>query len=151
LLIGQDGQPLGSALIGQSFDDPQYFWGRLSATSPYPYNAFNPDTLTASSGSNYGPLHPALLAAAQARIEALHTAAPGQTAQWFTAPVPVDWSLLRPVVLTPTSAPPPPSARLGGWPACAAWMRLPCANWWPNSPRAVNSVYLASLASMCYN
>ena len=98
LLIGQDappygeyyGQPLGSALIGQSFDDPQYFWGRLSATSPYPYNAFNPDTLTASSGSNYGPLHPALLAAAQARIEALHTTAPGQTAQWFTAPVPVD-------------------------------------------------------------
>jgi K+-transporting ATPase ATPase C chain len=100
LLIGQDGQPLGSALIGQSFDDPQYFWGRLSATSPYPYNAFNPDTLTASSGSNYGPLHPALLAAAQARIEALHTgtsphpptgsttqgtAAPGQA-----APVPVD-------------------------------------------------------------
>jgi K+-transporting ATPase ATPase C chain len=85
LLIGQDGQPLGSALIGQSFDDPQYFWGRLSATSPYPYNAFNPDTLTASSGSNYGPLHPALLAAAQARIEALHTTAPGQA-----APVPVD-------------------------------------------------------------
>jgi K+-transporting ATPase ATPase C chain len=85
LLIGDNGQPLGSALIGQSFDDPRYFWGRLSATGPYPYNAFNPDTLTASSGSNYGPLHPALLAAAQARIEALHTTAPGQA-----APVPVD-------------------------------------------------------------
>jgi K+-transporting ATPase ATPase C chain len=50
-LIIRNGQALGSALIGQPFDDPKYFWGRLSATSPFPYNA------AASSGSNLGPLN----------------------------------------------------------------------------------------------
>jgi K+-transporting ATPase ATPase C chain len=58
----------GSALIGQPFDDPAYFWGRLSATAPVPYNA------AASSGSNLGPTNPALLDAVQARIGALHAA-----------------------------------------------------------------------------
>jgi len=72
-------------LIGQSFDDPKYFWGRLSATGAFPYNAFNAETLTASSGSNYGPLNPALEAAAQARIDALMAADPSNT-----APIPVD-------------------------------------------------------------
>ncbi len=77
-IITRDGQAVGSALIGQSFDDPKYFWGRLSATSPA-YNA------AASTGSNYGPLNPALLEMVQARIDALHTADPGNT-----APIPVD-------------------------------------------------------------
>ncbi len=54
-LIVKDAQALGSELIGQPFDDPRYFWGRLSATSPFPYNA------AASSGSNLGPTNPALL------------------------------------------------------------------------------------------
>jgi K+-transporting ATPase ATPase C chain len=84
-LIVRDGQVVGSELIGQSFDDPSYFWGRLSATSTYPYNAFHADSLTASSGSNYGPLNPALLEAAQARADALRGADPGNT-----APIPVD-------------------------------------------------------------
>jgi K+-transporting ATPase ATPase C chain len=62
-LIVKDGRVLGSALIGQPFSNPRYFWGRLSATSPYPYNA------GASSGSNYGPLNPALLDATLKRSQ----------------------------------------------------------------------------------
>ncbi len=84
-LIVQNGKPVGSELIGQPFSDPRYFWGRLSATGDYPYNAFNAQTLTGSSGSNYGPMNPALIAAAQARIQALKAADPGNT-----APIPVD-------------------------------------------------------------
>lgn len=75
----------GSELIGQSFDDPGYFWGRLSATSPVPYTAFNGAKLTGSSGSNFGPLTPALIAASQARIDALRKADPETD-----TPIPVD-------------------------------------------------------------
>lgn len=64
-IISSNGVPMGSHLIGQSFDDPKYFWGRLSATAPVPYNA------AASSGSNYGPLNPALFAAVKGRFDAL--------------------------------------------------------------------------------
>ncbi len=78
-LIMVHGKAVGSKLIGQQFDDPKYFWGRLSATGDFPYNAFNADTLTGSSGSNYGPLNPALTQAAQARIDALKAADPGNT------------------------------------------------------------------------
>ena len=78
-LIVQNGQTAGSALIGQPFDDPKYFWGRLSATGPYPYNA------AASSGSNLGPTNPALLDAVKARIAALKAADPSNT-----QPIPVD-------------------------------------------------------------
>jgi K+-transporting ATPase ATPase C chain len=73
-LIVKDGQAIGSSLIGQKFDDPKYFWGRLSAAGTYPYNAFNAEALTASSGSNYGPLNPALLEMVQGRINALKAA-----------------------------------------------------------------------------
>jgi K+-transporting ATPase ATPase C chain len=78
-LIVQKGQTVGSDMIGQNFTDPRYFWGRLSATGPAPYNA------SASSGSNLGPLNPALLDAAQVRIQALQAADPGNT-----VPIPVD-------------------------------------------------------------
>ncbi len=84
-LIVQNGKAVGSELIGQEFTDPKYFWGRLSATGDYPYNAFNAQTLTGSSGSNYGPMNPALLKEVQARIDALRKADPGNT-----APIPVD-------------------------------------------------------------
>src|SRR4051812_20091772 len=60
IITAADGKPLGSELIGQQFNGPKYFWGRLSATGPVPYTAFNADKLTGSSGSNYGPLNPAL-------------------------------------------------------------------------------------------
>ena len=78
-LIMKDGKPIGSTLIGQPFDDPIYFWGRLSATAPFPYNA------GASGGSNLGPTNPALIDEVQARIDALRAADPGNT-----APIPVD-------------------------------------------------------------
>jgi len=84
-LIVQNGRPVGSALLGQPFDDPKYFWGRLSATSPAPYTAFNADKQTGSSGSNYGPLNPALIEAVQGRIKALREADPTNT-----GPIPVD-------------------------------------------------------------
>ena len=84
-LIMQDGKPVGSALIGQQFDAPHYFWGRLSATGTFPYNAFNADNLTASSGSNLGPTSQSLLDMVQARVDALRAADPGNT-----APIPVD-------------------------------------------------------------
>jgi len=71
LIKDQQGQPIGSALIGQSFSDPKYFWGRPSATGPYANNA------AASSGSNLGPTNPALIEAVAARIAALKTADPG--------------------------------------------------------------------------
>jgi K+-transporting ATPase ATPase C chain len=78
-LVMAGGQPVGSRVIGQSFSDPIYFWSRPSATSPQPYNA------TASSGSNQGPLNPALIDAIKTRIEALKAADPTNT-----LPVPVD-------------------------------------------------------------
>jgi len=84
-LIINNGKAVGSELIGQQFDDPKYFWGRLSDTGDFPYNAFNAETLTGSSGSNYGPLNPALFKTAQARIDALKAADSSNT-----APIPVD-------------------------------------------------------------
>jgi K+-transporting ATPase ATPase C chain len=75
-LIVIDGKTYGSELIGQQFDDPKYFWGRFSAAG---YNA------AASSGSNYGPLNPALMEMVQARVDALKAADPDNT-----APIPVD-------------------------------------------------------------
>ena len=78
-LIVRDGQLVGSSLVGQNFTDPGHFWGRPSATGPQPYNG------AASSGSNQGPLNPALADAVKARIEALRVADPDNT-----APVPVD-------------------------------------------------------------
>lgn len=69
-IVRIDGKPVGSALIGQQFSSPGHFWGRPSATGPHPYNA------GASSGSNLGPLNPALAEAVKTRIEALQAADP---------------------------------------------------------------------------
>ncbi|CDY77622.1 Potassium-transporting ATPase C chain (TC 3.A.3.7.1) [Caballeronia glathei] len=77
--IERNGKLVGSELIGQQFDAPQYFWGRLSATSPNPYNA------QSSSGSNLGPTNPALADEVKGRISALHDADPANT-----MPIPVD-------------------------------------------------------------
>ncbi len=78
-LLYQNGKLAGSELIGQSFDDPKYFWSRLSATGPFPYNA------AASSGSNLGPTNPALFNAVQARVQALRQADSSNV-----QPIPVD-------------------------------------------------------------
>lgn len=78
-LIKENEESVGSELIGQPFSDPKYFLGRLSATAPFPYNA------AASSGSNYGPLNPALRDAVRARMDALQAFDPNNK-----EPVPVD-------------------------------------------------------------
>ena len=78
-LVRVDGELVGSRLIGQSFSAPRYFWGRPSATGPAPNNG------AVSSGSNQGPLNPALATAVESRIAALRAADPGNT-----RPVPVD-------------------------------------------------------------
>lgn len=78
-LIEQNGTITGSELIGQPFSDPKYFWGRLSATTPVPYNA------DASSGSNYGPSNSDLTRAVRARIDALKAVDPDNN-----QPIPVD-------------------------------------------------------------
>ncbi|KVL32410.1 potassium-transporting ATPase subunit KdpC [Burkholderia sp. MSMB1835] len=78
-LIEQDGKVVGSALIGQPFDAPKYFWGRLSATAPMPYNA------AGSGGSNLGPLNPSLADQVKARLAALRDAGTD-----LSKPVPVD-------------------------------------------------------------
>lgn len=78
-LVERDGRAMGSALIGQPFSSAGYFWSRPSATAPQPYNG------AASSGSNQGPLNPALRSAVQERIAALRAADPGNT-----KPVPID-------------------------------------------------------------
>ena len=78
-LVYRDGKLVGSTLIGQSFSDPTHFWGRPSATSPQPYNALS------SSGSNLGPLNPALVKQVEGNVKALRAADPGNR-----RPVPVD-------------------------------------------------------------
>jgi K+-transporting ATPase ATPase C chain len=78
-LIVRDGRPVGSALIGQPFSDPKYFWSRPSATAPQPYNGL------ASGGSNLGPTHPALVEVVAERIAALRAADPENA-----SPVPAD-------------------------------------------------------------
>lgn len=93
-LIEQDGKVIGSRLIGQSFDDPKYFWGRPSATAPFPYNA------QASGGSNLGPSNPALVEAVQARIAALRAANPEAE-----GPVPMDLVTASPSGLDPDISP----------------------------------------------
>jgi potassium-transporting ATPase KdpC subunit len=78
-LVIKDGKTVGSSLIGQPFDDPKYFWGRPSATTPFADNA------GASSGSNLSPTNPDLIKTVQGRVDALRAADPGNTAA-----VPVD-------------------------------------------------------------
>jgi potassium-transporting ATPase KdpC subunit len=78
-LILRGGHAVGSRLIGQSFSDPGHFWSRPSATTPQPYNG------TGSTGSNLGPLNPALSDAVKERLAALRAADPGNS-----APAPVD-------------------------------------------------------------
>jgi K+-transporting ATPase ATPase C chain len=93
-LLDRDGQPAGSALIGQPFDDPRYFWGRLSSTAHFPYNA------AASSGSDLGPTNPALLDQVKARVAALKQADPTNT-----APIPVDLATASASGLDPDISP----------------------------------------------
>jgi K+-transporting ATPase ATPase C chain len=86
LITTATGEVLGSRLIGQQFDQPAYFWGRLSATGPFPYNS------AASGGSNLGPLNPALVGpegAIQARMDALQAADAAANVS-SSGPIPID-------------------------------------------------------------
>jgi K+-transporting ATPase ATPase C chain len=83
-ILTKNGAPVGSTLIGQSFSDPKHFWSRPSATSPQPYNGL------ASGGSNLGPLNPALTDGIKTRIDALHSADPGNNGSIPNRPVPID-------------------------------------------------------------
>jgi K+-transporting ATPase ATPase C chain len=93
-LLYQGGKPVGSALIGQNFSDPKYFWGRPSATTPQPYNGL------ASGGSNLGPLNPALIEQVRTNVKALHAADPAAS-----APVPVDLATASASGLDPDISP----------------------------------------------
>ncbi len=124
LLRNASGQAVGSSLIGQNFSDPGHFWGRPSATSPMPYNAAN------SSGSNQGPLNPALVDAVKGRVEALKAADPGNT-----APVPVDLVTASASGLDPHLSPAGIEYQLPRVARAARWWR---ATGWacPGEPRA---------------
>jgi K+-transporting ATPase ATPase C chain len=78
-LVMRNGKIVGSSLIGQSFQEPKYFWGRISATAPMPNNG------AASGGSNLGPTNPALIDAVRGRVAALKAADPENS-----LPIPVD-------------------------------------------------------------
>jgi K+-transporting ATPase ATPase C chain len=78
-IITKNSKAVGSSLLGQQFEDGKYFWGRLSATSPYPYNG------AASSGSNLGQNNPDLMKTVQTRIQALHAADPSNQGE-----IPID-------------------------------------------------------------
>ena len=77
-LIEKEGQLVGSALIGQPFDQPQYIWTRPSAAGDG-YDA------TQSSGSNLGPLNPELASNVEAQVQKLKAADPQNK-----APIPID-------------------------------------------------------------
>ena len=119
-----DGDP---RLIGQPFSEPRFFWGRLSAAAP-PYNA------SASSGSNLGPLNPALLEAARTRIRALQDADPGSA-----GPIPVDLVTASGSGLDPHISPAAALTRPAGWPASAAWPWRMSGAWSSGTPRAGGS------------
>ena len=101
-LIERNGRLLGSALIGQPFDQPRYFWGRPSATTPQPYNG------ASSGGSNLGPTNPAQFDAVRARVAALQHADP---ANRICRSLSI-WSPPRPAASIPTSVRRPRSIRL---------------------------------------
>jgi len=84
-LILHNGQVVGSELIGQSFTNPLYFWGRPSSTAGYSYNALDLNALTGSSGSNLGPLSQTLVDTVRERVEILHTLDPDNS-----LPIPAD-------------------------------------------------------------
>ena len=117
-LIVKDGKAIGSELIGQPFDDPKYFWGRLSATGPFPYNA------AASAGSNYGPTNPALFDMVQGRIDALQAADPDNPRS-----IPVDLVTASGSGLDPHISPAAAEYQVSRWRARAGWMKRSCGNW----------------------
>src|SRR5580658_5159 len=106
-LVMKGGKAVGSRLIGQNFSDPKYFWSRPSATSPQPYNGLG------STGSNLGPLNPALTDGIKKNLDALHAADPTNT-----APVPVDLVTASGSGLDPELSLRERATRLRAWRRC---------------------------------
>ena len=134
-LIVKDGKAIGSELIGQPFDDPKYFWGRLSATRPFPYNA------AASSGSNLGPTNPALIEMVQGRIDALQAADPNNTQS-----IPVDLVTASGSGLDPHISPAAAEYQVAVWRARAGWTNRLCGNSWHSTRRDAISACWVSRA-----
>ena len=138
-LVRIDGRLVGSRLIGQSFSSPEYFWGRPSATVPVPNNG------ALSSGSNQGPLDPALLAAVGKRVAALRAADPGQCAGRAGRP----GHCVRQRSRSAHSPWQPPSTRSRGWRASAAGRRNECGSRYALQQKGAPWVCSASHASTC--
>ena len=141
-LVLEGGKAVGSRLIGQSFSDPKYFWGRPSATTPQPYNGL------ASTGSNLGPLNPALTDNVRKNIAcAARIADPANT-----APVPVDLVTASASGLDPeislAAATYQVGARGASARACPASVQSLID---VTTHRADGSAFSASRASMCSN
>ena len=134
-LIEKDGKAVGSALIGQPFDAPKYFWGRLSATSPMPYNA------TGSGGSNLGPLNPSLADQVKGRIAALRDAGTD-----MSKPVPVDLVTASASGLDPEITPAAAAYRSSASRRRATWRPTRSRSSSPRIRRAASSACLASRA-----
>ena len=117
-LIRLEGWYVGSELIGQPFDDPKYFWGRLSATPDFPYNS------ASSSGSNLGPSNPALVEAVKTRVTALQKADPGNTSS-----LPIDLVTSSGSGLDPHLSPAAVFYQFPGWRGREAFPKTRCAIW----------------------
>ena len=135
-IIESGGRAVGSQLLGQPFSGPKYFWSRPSATGPAPYNG------AASSGSNQGPINPALETAVKERIAALRAADPGNT-----MPVPVDLVTASGSGLDPHISP----ARSNVSHASARCPRTRCDAWSSRPPPGAPSVCSVSRASTCWS
>ena len=133
LIYDTKGQAVGSALIGQSFTQAKYFWGRASATAPYPYNA------SASSGSNLGPTNPALMEAVNARVKTLQAAEPSNKAA-----VPVD-------LVTASGSGLDPHISLNVSPKRETWMKKNCVNWSIHRLKVSNGLSWANPELMYYS
>jgi K+-transporting ATPase ATPase C chain len=82
MIVLADGRTVGSALIGQCFSLPEYFWGRPSAAGATDDNPCGYDA-SSSAGTNLGAIDERLLERVAAEVERLR-AANGD------GPVPVD-------------------------------------------------------------
>jgi K+-transporting ATPase ATPase C chain len=147
IIYNADGRAVGSALIGQPFNAPRYFWGRPSATGTHPYNAFDSEHLTASSGSNLGPLNASLIGpegSVRARIDALRAADPGNT-----TPIPIDLVTASGSGLDPHISPAAAEYQVARVAREVDSTRPRCAHLLRRSPRTASLGSWASRASTC--
>ncbi len=134
-LVMRDNQVVGSSLIAQSFQDPKYFWGRLSATSPMPNNA------AASGGSNLGPTNPALLEAVKARIDALK-----KRIRIIRCPFPSTSSRPPGAASIPHISPAAALYQVARVARARNWIRKNCESWYSPKSKVRNGAFSAKRA-----